>query len=97
MARPQKKNGASQTPPSRDRWRAGWSDYTTDVERRLRSGQHEYGDKNFSADPRQLLRELQQELLDVSGWGFILWRRLERVRQCLEGAKLPPVDKDVEL
>jgi len=96
MARAKKKNGVPAA-PSRDRWRDGWDEYMTDVVRRLRSGQQEYGNTSFSADPQQLLRELQQELLDVSGWGFILWRRLERVRQCLEGAKLPPVDKDVEL
>jgi len=100
VAKTRKKNGAPSpaTPDGKPvAWRPAWEAYATEVSRRLRSGQREYHDESFSADPRRLLQELQQELLDVSGWGFILWQRLERVRQCLEGAKLPPVDKDVEL
>jgi hypothetical protein len=36
------------------------------------------------AEPAELVREIQAELLDVSGWSFVLYQRLEDVRVALE-------------
>lgn len=47
------------------------------VQARLEKGAVTYGDQSFNVAPSVLLEELQQEALDLAGWGFILWRRLE--------------------
>ncbi len=51
---------------------------------RLEQGRHVYEDRSFSADPAELLAELQQEALDLAGWGFVLWSRLEAMRAALD-------------
>lgn len=51
------------------------------LEARLARGVREYGDGSFSEPPDELLREMQEEVLDVAGWGFILWVRLQRLRE----------------
>jgi hypothetical protein len=48
------------------------------VRGRLDAGRIAYSDRSFDADPGVLLAELQQEALDLAGWGFILFERLER-------------------
>lgn len=60
---------------------------TTDIDRylirlraRLEAGASEYGDASFAKSTPSLLDEIQQELEDVSGWAFILWAKLERLR-----------------
>ena len=62
----------------------GFGNFASKVRARLRKGAAVYGDRSFSADPADLLREIQEELEDVAGWGFILWTRLERARKALE-------------
>lgn len=51
---------------------------------RLQKGRQSYGDRSFSHDPRVLIRELQDEALDLAGWGFILWSRLEAMTDALD-------------
>lgn len=51
---------------------------------RLRTGEHEYHDRSFSCAPPELIGELEQEALDLAGWGFVLWCRLRRLRQAAE-------------
>lgn len=50
---------------------------------RLEMGAHDYGDRSFQRPPGELLAELQLEALDLAGWGFILWERIERMRERL--------------
>ncbi|HEX9621809.1 MAG TPA: hypothetical protein VF989_16805 [Polyangiaceae bacterium] len=50
---------------------------------RLEQGAREYGDRSFAAEPAVLVAELQAEALDLAGWGFVLFRRLERMRAAL--------------
>ncbi len=54
------------------------------VEARLQQGAVGYHDASFHGDPADLAGEVEQELLDVCAWSFILWRRVgarrERVR-----------------
>lgn len=47
---------------------------------RLKTGAKNYGDGVFSWSVNRLVDEIQQELEDVSGWSFVLWLRLERLR-----------------
>ena len=58
--------------------------FVAQVRSKCERGAQEYGDKSFDKEPHALVSELQQELLDICGWGWILWRRLERMRDALE-------------
>ena len=58
--------------------------YTTRTLRRLREGQDLYKDRAFSADPISLLNEIQEEILDICGWGYVLYKRLDKVQRMLE-------------
>ncbi len=51
------------------------------VAERLEQASVIYGDRSFSRDPAKLLREIEEELLDVCGWSFILWCRIRRLRE----------------
>lgn len=57
-----------------------WPDFAAAVLARLEQGRAAYGDRSFSADSDELLRELQQGALDLAGWGFVLYRRIEAMR-----------------
>lgn len=57
--------------------------FARQVRGRLDKGRAEYGDASFGAEPAALLEELQQEALDLAGWGFVLFVRLERMRDAL--------------
>ncbi|HKY37209.1 MAG TPA: hypothetical protein VJN18_14800 [Polyangiaceae bacterium] len=62
----------------------GWPAFAERVRRRLDAGREAYGDTSFSKDPAELIAELQQECLDLAGWGFVLFERLEKARRALE-------------
>lgn len=61
-----------------------WPEFAEIIRKRLELGQQAYGDRSFSRDPAELVAEVQQELLDVCGWAYVLWIRLEAVRQALQ-------------
>ena len=58
---------------------AAWPAFSATVRSRLDAGRAEYGDRSFSASPAALLRELQQEALDLAGWGFVLHERIAKM------------------
>ena len=39
------------------------------------------GERSFDRTGVALVEELQMECLDLAGWGWILWDRLERLKQ----------------
>lgn len=57
--------------------------FAAEARARLDAGRLAYGDASFSKPPAELVAELQQEALDLAGWGFVLWCRLERMRRAL--------------
>jgi hypothetical protein len=59
------------------------------VRARLEAGRAAYGDRSFDRPTAELVGELQQEALDLAGWGFVLFERLRRLEA---GAKR--VDED---
>jgi hypothetical protein len=63
-----------------------WNTFRTAVQTKLEAGEAAYGDKSFSKTPESLIEELQQECLDLAGWGFVLFTRLERAREALRSA-----------
>ena len=66
-------------------WERDYDRFMGGVRVRLRQGEQEYQDRSFSADPADLLSEIEQELLDVCGWSFLLWTRLQKVRAAMPG------------
>jgi hypothetical protein len=50
---------------------------------RLKAGQREYGDKSFSMEPDVLLTEIEEEILDICGWAYILHVRMEKLRNAV--------------
>src|SRR5689334_8529527 len=57
-----------------------WPAFAQRVRARLEAGRAAYGDASFRAAPDTLLGELSQEALDLAGWGFVLWKRIESMR-----------------
>lgn len=47
---------------------------------RLRVGAECYGDKSFEKTEGRLLQEIQEEILDIAGWSYILWAKIERLK-----------------
>ena len=64
-----------------------WPDFTEAVRSRLEKGRAEYRNRSFTRSPGDLMAELQQEVLDLAGWGFVLWHRLEAMRTALNGTE----------
>ena len=59
--------------------------FVSAVRARLEAGRTEYGDRSFSKPPAEIIGELQQEALDLAGWGFILYCRLAAMREVAGG------------
>lgn len=57
-----------------------WSAFTRAVAARLESGAAQYGNRSFDRPPGELAGEIEEELLDVCAWSFILWCRLRALR-----------------
>jgi len=60
------------------------------LSQKLRAGHKEYGDESFGRRPTEITQELSEEALDVCGWGFILWVRLQELEQKLEAKDYNP-------
>jgi len=48
---------------------------------KMKKGFEEYGDGSFKRPPIELLDEIEQEAMDIVGWGYILWCRLEELKK----------------
>lgn len=62
-------------------WRYEFASFLQALELKVEAGARNYGDKSFSKSPERLLDELAAETLDIAGWGFILWVRLQRLKE----------------
>jgi hypothetical protein len=60
---------------------ANRSEFIAALNQRLDQGAAAYGERSFSREPEELLEELAQEALDLAGWGYVLWQRLQRAKQ----------------
>jgi len=47
----------------------------------MQQGQREYGDASFSRPLPDLQREISEELLDVANWAYIMWCRVDAMRE----------------
>jgi hypothetical protein len=50
------------------------------LDAKMLKGYKQYGDESFKREPSDLIGELQQEVIDISGWGMILYSRLEEMK-----------------
>lgn len=75
----------SETPRS-DEALQRWPEYTAEVFARLEMGKRTYGDDSFERPLERLLVEIQQELMDVCGWSFIMWSRIEAMKERIASA-----------
>lgn len=48
---------------------------------RLHAGRREYGDASLVREDAELIGEIEEELLDVAGWAFVLWLRVRTIGQ----------------
>ena len=71
-------------PMHNERKLPGFDEYVSRLEQRLRVGEQEYGNRSFQLAPEATLDEIEQELLDISGWGYVAWRRLRALRAALD-------------
>jgi hypothetical protein len=74
-------------PISTDAINRMWPLFSSDVRDKLVLGADLYGDGSFSFPIDQLLKEISEELIDISGWSFILWTRIQNLRQELRDSE----------
>ena len=60
-------------------WSFDWYKFTDEMRIRMEEGEDEYGDASFQTDPAETVREIQEELLDVANWSFILWCKMDKL------------------
>ena len=69
-----------QGPYSEPKWKKHWLQFELVMSRRLSQGHTEYGDQSFDRSVTDLMGEIEEELLDVVGWGYIMWCRLQELK-----------------
>lgn len=60
-----------------------WPELMELVRVRMEHGTRTYGAQSFRRHPVELVGEIEEELADVCGWGFILWARLQQLKSKL--------------
>ena len=70
-------------PISRDAINRKWPIYQSQVRDRLCVGAEQYGDGSFTSDLDRTFNNIAEELLDVSGWAFILWCKLKTLQETI--------------
>jgi hypothetical protein len=92
---------ATPSPPNRrssgHSQRPDWRKYVEGVEARLAAGERVYGGTSFERPTLELLTEIEEELLDVTGWGYVLWSRLQRMREAFNEMEQPGQDRGCHL
>ena len=58
-----------------------FADFAAAVRARLEQGRVTYGDRSFDRPEDELLSEIAEELQDTAAWSFILWTRLQRLKE----------------
>lgn len=63
------------------------------INARLTEGQKLYGETGFAGPALDTVAEIEEELLDIAGWGYILWVKLGRLRSALADLEAPLLAK----
>lgn len=64
-----------------------FDEFVSKLWKRMERGEHVYEGRSWSKDPDKLLDEIEQELLDVCGWGVLLWSRIRAMRDAVKEAR----------
>lgn len=56
---------------------ARWPEFMEEVRKRMEKGRAVYGDRSIRRPPAELRGEMTEELLDVLGWAYWLWLRVQ--------------------
>lgn len=64
-----------------------FEEFISKLDAKMTEGHKEYGDGVFQDDPIALIEQLELELIDICGWGLILWTRLQHIKQGVEDLK----------
>ena len=62
-------------------WKNHFPRFIQRLEKRLRQGHREYGDRSFQRPTFSLIAEIEEEVLDQANWAFITWTRLHDLRE----------------
>ena len=65
---------------------------------RLEQGAKDHPD-SLDRPPEELLKEVEDEMIDIPGWSYILWLRLQKTKAKLEvvQAKLEAMENETEV
>ncbi len=58
-----------------------WTAFTQELFEKMMKGYKEYTDESFQKDYDDILQELQNEALDLAGWGMVLWIKIEEIKK----------------
>ncbi len=67
------------------KYRSVFPEFIKILEKRMEQGFKEYGDKSFERAPKELLNEIEEEVVDICGWGLILYTKLQALQKKVEG------------
>ncbi len=62
-------------------WIERYMTFEAQLRIRLRDGFETYGDVSFKTPLMASLSELEKEALDLTGWGYILWCKLQDIKE----------------
>lgn len=65
-------------------FRSDWDEFTSKVYDRMVVGEKEYGDASYSLAAKEVIGELEQEALDIMGWGYFLWKKCKQLEERLK-------------
>ncbi len=57
------------------------------INKRLATGERVYGDASFERPTAELIGEIEEELLDIVGWSYVVWCRLVALKKRVEAEK----------
>jgi hypothetical protein len=58
--------------------------FVSDLRDRLEAGARTYGGISFQRPIAELVGEVMAEAVDICGWSFLAWVRLDRLRRAVE-------------
>ena len=63
------------------KYKKSFSKFTKELDKKMLKGFKEYGDLSFNLSPDKLIEEMIEEVIDISGWGMILYVRLQELKK----------------